>query len=48
MKEKIEFILEVMPKVEKIIGFATEDQIDKLFIQAQQKLDYELTEACFE
>ena len=47
-KEKIEFIKTVFPNVEKILLFATEDNLNKLFEQAQQKVDYELTEAQFE
>lgn len=46
-QEKIDFILEIMPNVSKILSFATEDQIDKLVEQAKQKFDYELTEASF-
>ncbi|WP_368264771.1 hypothetical protein [Enterococcus innesii] len=48
LKEKLDFIKTVFPNVEKIIPFATEDNLEKLFEQAQQKVDYELTEAQFE
>ncbi|MGL9846084.1 hypothetical protein IGJ91_001243 [Enterococcus sp. DIV0765f] len=47
-KEKIEFIKTVFPNVEKILPYTTEDNLNKLFEQAQQKVDYELTEAQFE
>lgn len=47
-KEKLDFIKTVFPNVEKIIPFATENNLEKLFDQAQQKVDYELTEAQFE
>lgn len=47
-KEKLEFIKTVLPHVEKILPFATEDNLERLFEQAQQKVDYELTEAQFE
>lgn len=46
-KEKIEFILAVMPNVEKIIKFATEKQINQLVQQAQEKLEHELDETSF-
>ena len=47
-KEKIEFIKTVFPNVEKILPYTTEDNLNKLFEQAQQKVDYELTKAQFE
>ncbi|MGG5340209.1 hypothetical protein IGJ48_002921 [Enterococcus pernyi] len=47
-KEKIEFIKTVFPNVEKILPYAIEDNLNKLFEQAQQKVDYDLTEAQFE
>ena len=46
-EEKIEFILEVMPKVEKIIKFATEEQIEKLYEQGELKIELNLSEACY-
>lgn len=36
-QEKIEFILKVTPKLSKIIKFATDEQIDRLFEEAQKK-----------
>lgn len=36
-KDKIEYILEIMPNVSKIIKLATDEQIENLFIQAQEK-----------
>lgn len=47
-KEKLDFITMVFPHAEKIIQYATEDNLEKLFEQAQQKVNYELTEAQFE
>lgn len=47
-KEKIDFILEVFPHVQKILPFATEENLEKLFEQAQQRLEVELIEAQFE
>lgn len=47
-QEKIDFVLEIMPNVSKIIKFSTEDQLEKLVEQAKEKLDYELTEAAFD
>ena len=46
-KEKIEYILEIMPNVSKIIKHATDDQIESLYFQAQKKLEIELLEACY-
>lgn len=46
-QEKIEYILEIMPNVAKIIKFATDEQIDKLLEQAKAKFDYDLTEMAF-
>lgn len=46
-EEKIEYILEVTPNVSKIIKFATEGQIDNLFLQAQEKFHMNLIEACY-
>ena len=46
-EEKIEYILEVMPNVSKIIKHATDDQIDNLFEQAQNKFQMNLIEACY-
>lgn len=45
--EKITFILEVMPKVSRIIKFASDEQIDNLYLQARQKFDSMLIEACY-
>lgn len=42
LKEKLNFIKMVFPNVEKIIPFVTEDNLEKLFGQAQQKVGYEL------
>ncbi|MGX6962459.1 hypothetical protein [Vagococcus xieshaowenii] len=47
MKKKIEFILTIMPNVAKIIDHATEEQVDKLYQQAQEKFDYELEEGLY-
>lgn len=47
-KEKLDFILEVFPHVQKILPFATEENLEKLFEQAQQRLEVELMEAQFE
>jgi len=44
---KIEFILEVMPNVERIISLATQEQIELLYKQAHEKLDFVLEEACY-
>lgn len=38
-QEKIEFILEVTPNLSKIIKFATDEQVDRLFEEAQKKLE---------
>ncbi len=46
-EEKIEYILEVTPNVSKIIRFVTEDQIESLYEQAQQKFQMNLIEACY-
>lgn len=46
-KDKIEYILEIMPNVSKIIKLATEDQIEKLYEQAQEKFQMNLIEACY-
>lgn len=47
-KEQLEFIKTVFPHVETILPFATPDNLEKLFERAQEKIDYELTEAQFE
>ncbi|WP_208775513.1 hypothetical protein [Enterococcus gallinarum] len=47
-KEKLDFIKTIFPHVEKVLPYATEENLEKLFEQAQEKLDYELTEAQFE
>ena len=47
-KEKIEFILEVSPNLEKIIKFANDDQIDNLVKDAQYKLDHQINVAAAE
>lgn len=41
-QKMIEFILEIMPNVKRIIDFATEDQIQALYEQAHAKLNYQL------
>lgn len=48
MKEKIEFIKAVFPNSDRILPFATEDNIEKLFEQAKSKVDFDLTEGQFE
>lgn len=47
-KKKLDFILEVFPHVQKILPFATEDNLEKLFEQAKQRLEVELMEIQFE
>lgn len=41
-QEKIEFILEVTPQLSIIIKYATDEQIDHLYQEAHDKLNYAL------
>ena len=45
--ETIEFILSVMPNVDKIIKFADDKDIENLEKQAKQKMKLDLIEACY-
>lgn len=45
--DKIEYILEVMPNVSKIIKFAEDKDIENLYEQARSKFQMELIEACY-
>lgn len=47
-KEKLDFILEVFPHVQKILPFACSNNLEKLFEQAKQRLEVELMEIQFE
>lgn len=46
-EEKIVYILEITPNVSKIIKFATDDQVENLYEQAQRKFQMNLIEACY-
>lgn len=46
-KEKIAFILVIKPKMIHIIKFATDEQVQIHFEQAQQFAERELSETCY-
>lgn len=46
-KEKIAFILAIKPKMIHILKFATDEQVQTHFEQAQQFAERELSEACY-
>ena len=41
-QEKVDFILEVTPQLSIIIKYATDEQIDHLYQEAHDKLNYAL------
>lgn len=41
-QKMIDFILEIMPNVKLIVELATDDQLVRLYEQAQDKLNYQL------
>ena len=41
-QKMIDFILEIMPNVKLIVELATDDQLIRLYEQAQYKLNYQL------
>jgi len=41
-QKMIDFILEIMPNVKLIVELATDDQLIRLYEQAQDKLNYQL------
>lgn len=48
MEKKIELIKTVFPNASRILPFATDENIEKLFEQAKKKVEVELDEAQFE
>ena len=41
-QKMIDFILKIMPNVKLIVELATDDQLVRLYEQAQDKLNYQL------